>query len=105
MRLNLTVIPFLLFFAVALSSLAVAKESEHITVTDPVMVAGTLLKAGDYNVVWEGTGPVVQVTFKQGDKVVVTTSARLVNESNPYDGALQLKTMDTNVKVLEVIQW
>ena len=109
MRLNLKVIPLLLFIAVAItSSVSMAKdskESEHITLSDPVMVAGTLLKAGDYRIVWEGTGPVVQVTFKRGDKVVVTTSARLVNESSPYDGALQMKTMDSNVMVLQGIQW
>ena len=63
------------------------------------------MKAGDYHVIWEGTGPVVQVTFKRGDKVFVTTPARLVNEASPYDGAIQMKTMDSNVKVLEGIQW
>jgi hypothetical protein len=69
------------------------------------MVAGTELKPGDYHITWEGSGPVVQVTFKRGDKVSVTTKARLVNESSPYDGALQMKTMDNNTKMLEGIQW
>ncbi len=106
MRLKLTVIPFLLFIAVAFtSSMAIAKDSEHITLNDPVTVAGTQLKAGDYRVTWDGTGPMVQVTFKRGDKVLVTAPARLVNESSPYDGAIQMKTVGTDVRVLEGIQW
>lgn len=109
MKLKLTVIPFLLFIAVAMmSSMAIAKDSkdsEHITLSDSVMVAGTQLKAGDYRVTWEGTGPVVQVTFKQGDKVLVTAPARLVTESSPYDGAIQMKTGDANVMILQGIQW
>jgi hypothetical protein len=109
MRLKLTVIPLLLLVAVAIApSFAIAKDSkdsEHITLSDPVMVAGTELKAGDYHITWEGTGPVVQVTFKRGDKVFVTTPARLVMASSPYDGAIQMKTLDSNIKVLEGIQW
>ena len=109
MRLKLTVIPFLLFIAVAFtSSMAIArdsKDSEHVTLNDPVTVAGTLLKAGDYRVSWDGTGPVVQVTFKRGDKVLVTAPARLVNESSPYDGAIQMKTVGADTRVLEGIQW
>lgn len=109
MRIKLTVIPIVLFIAVAMmSSMALAKDtkdSEHITLSDPVMVAGTQLKAGYYHVIWEGMGPVVQVTFKQGDKVLVTTPARLVNESTPYDGAIQMKDGATDVKILEGIQW
>ena len=105
MKSRLFVIPVLLVLSLALPSLALIKDSEHIAVTDPVMVAGTQLKPGTYHVTWEGEGPVVQVTFKQGDKVLVTTSATLVIESNPYDGALQMKNSDSSVKVLQGIQW
>ena len=108
MRLKLTVIPLLLLLALAAmpsSSVAKDKDSEHITVSDPVMIAGTELKPGDYRVAWQGTGDVVTVTFSRGDKVFVTTSARLVNSTSPYDGALQMKTTGNNMKVLEGIQW
>jgi hypothetical protein len=47
----------------------------------------------------------VQVTFKQGDKVLVTAPARLVTESSPYDGAIKMKTGDANVMILQGIQW
>ena len=109
MKVKLAALPLLFVLTLSLASLALAKgpkDSEHITITDQgVMVSGTELKPGDYHITWEGTGSVVQVTFKRGDKVVVTTAARLVNESSPYDGALQLKSMDNNTKVLEGIQW
>lgn len=109
MRLKLKVLPFLLLMAVAImTSVANAKgskDSEHVTLTDPVTVGGTQLKAGDYRVTWEGTGPVVQVTFTRNGKLAITTPARLVSEESPYDGALQMKTMSGDVKVLEGIQW
>lgn len=107
MRLKLTVLPFLLLFLLTLSMPAGAKEkeSEHITISDPVMVAGTELKAGDYHVFWEGAGPTVQVMFKRGDKAVVTTSATLVNEPSIYDGAVQMKSMVNNTRVLQRIAW
>ena len=107
MRLKLTLIPLLLllaFAAMPASSVAKDKDTEHITISDPVMVAGTELKPGDYRVTWQGTGD-VKVTFSQGDKVLVTTSAHLVIETSPYDGALQMKTTSNNMKVLEGIQW
>ena len=83
MRLKLSLLPFLLLSLLALPTVAGAKDSEHITITDPVMVSGTELKPGDYHVLWVGAGPAVQVTFKRGNKVFVTTSATLVNETNP----------------------
>ena len=51
MRLKLTLLPLLLLFVLAMSTLAGAKDSEHITISDPVMVAGTELKPGDYHVI------------------------------------------------------
>jgi hypothetical protein len=109
MKVRFAALPLLVILALTLASVAVAKglkDSETITISEKgVMVAGTELKPGDYHVTWEGTGSVVQVSFKRGDKVLVTTSARLVNESSPYDGALQMKSMDNNTKVLEGIQW
>ena len=105
MRLKLTVLPLLLLFVLAMPTFAGAKDSEHITISDSVMVAGTKLEPGDYHVIWEGAGPTVQVTFKRGDKVFVTTSATLVNEPSPYDGAIQMKTMDNNTRILKGIQW
>ncbi|HTF36833.1 MAG TPA: hypothetical protein VK651_00885 [Blastocatellia bacterium] len=114
MKTRSKVIPMLLCLSVLLTSSLVLtqrvaakdKESEHITFSEPVMVAGTLLKAETYKVVWdESGGPQVQVSFMKGSHTVVTASARLVLESNAYDGAAVLRTLSDNSKVLEKISW
>ena len=69
------------------------------------MVAGTMLKPAIYKVVWEGSGPEVQVRFIKDSKSIVTTSARIVPQTNPYDGAVEVKTLGDNSKVLEAITW
>jgi hypothetical protein len=90
-----------------LTQRAVAKErdSEHITFAEPIMVGGTLLKSDTYKLVWDGSGPQVQVSFLRGSKTVVTASATLMLERNANDGAVEVKTMDDNSKVLERITW
>jgi len=69
------------------------------------MVAGTLLKADIYRVVWDGSGPQVQVSFMKGSKTVATASATLVLEPSTYDGAVQIKTLGDSARVLERIAW
>jgi len=43
-----------------------------------VQVAGKQLKAGDYVVKWDGSGPTAQVNFTKNGKVVATVPARVV---------------------------
>src|SRR6266536_4249635 len=104
MKTRLKVMSLLLCLSVGLTlagvftqrAAAKDKDSEHITFSEPVMVAGTLLKADTYKVVWDGSGPQVQVSFMKGSKTVVTVSAKLVTQSNPYDGAVEVKTVGDN---------
>ena len=42
-------------------------------------MADTQLAPGQYNVTWNGTGPVVSVNFTQGKKTLATGSAILVS--------------------------
>ncbi len=113
MKTRSKVIPLLLCLSVLLTSSLVLtqrvaakdKESEHITFSEPIMVAGTLLKADIYRVVWEGSGPQVQVSFMKGSKTVATAPATLVLEPSTYDGAVQIKTLGDNARVLERIAW
>jgi hypothetical protein len=112
MKTKLTVIPLLLCLSVLTTSVvltpraaASAADSEHITFSEPVMVAGTLLEAETYKLVWEGTGPQVQVSFMKGSKTVATASATLVLAESSYDGAIETKTLGDNSKVLEKITW
>jgi hypothetical protein len=52
-------------------------------VSSPEDVAGQTLIAGDYIVLWEGTGPDVQLKIMQGKKVVATATAHRVQLQNP----------------------
>jgi hypothetical protein len=69
------------------------------------MVGGTLLKADTYRLVWEGSGPEVQVRFMRGSEAVVTAPAKLLAEPSHYHEAIQVKTLADNTKVLESIKW
>jgi hypothetical protein len=51
------------------------------------------LKAGEYSVTWEGSGPDVQVNFLKGKKIVATSPAHLVDlTSSPAADAALIKT-------------
>ena len=46
-------------------------------ISSATQIGGTELKPGDYKVEWQGTGPVVQVSFQRNGKTVVTVPGRL----------------------------
>jgi hypothetical protein len=58
-----------------------AKNSDTVSLSQPVTVGTTQLPAADYRVTWTGTGPTVQVTLAHG-KSVVTVPAKLVDQKN-----------------------
>jgi len=68
--------------ALTLASSAFAGSSANkanLQLQNPVTVAGTQLKAGDYKLQWEGSGPNVEVSILQGKNVVAKVPARLVD--------------------------
>jgi len=93
-------------YALLLASLSIpalaAKNSQSITLTDPVKVGSTQLAAGDYKVTWTGTAPNVQVTIAAKGKASVTVPAKLVDAKNNHVG-LQTNT-EGGVEVLQTIQ-
>lgn len=90
---------------VSRAALAGDRNSEHVTFSVPTMVAGTLLEPATYNVIWEGSGPRVRVSFEKGLKTVLTTSAEFIPEASPYDGAIVTRTREDNTRVLQKIRW
>ena len=64
------------------------KNSETVDIHEPVKAGSAQLAAGNYDVTWTGTGPNIQVTFTsmQNHKILATVPARLVVESNKYEG-------------------
>ncbi len=93
-------------FALILASLSVpafaAKNSQNITLTDPVKVGSTQLPAGDYKVTWTATGASAQVTIAEKGKASVTVPAKIVDAKNGHVAVLTNTV--AGVQVLETIQ-
>jgi ABC-type nitrate/sulfonate/bicarbonate transport system substrate-binding protein len=68
----------MLSLALLMASGAFAAEKASLTLTHPATVNGTTLKAGDYKLQWDGSGPNVEVSIVQGKKVVATVPAKIV---------------------------
>src|SRR5579859_690067 len=68
---------------ILLASTAFAATKASLTLEHPATINGTTLKAGDYKLEWEGTGPNVEVTILHGKNVVAKVPARLVDMTYP----------------------
>jgi hypothetical protein len=64
--------------AILLATGAFASNKGTLRVQEAVQVNGQQLPAGEYQIRWEGTGSNVEVSFLQGKKEVVKTSAKVV---------------------------
>ncbi|MGB9105238.1 MAG: hypothetical protein WCC59_10790 [Terriglobales bacterium] len=83
--------------------LAAVKQSVNVTLDQPLKVAATELKRGDYKVEWQGAGPQVEVTFLQHGKVIATSSAKLQANHSPYEEGIESQVAPDNTKVLEKV--
>ena len=78
--------------ALTLASSAFAASKANLTLNNPTSINGTKLKAGDYKLEWDGTGPNVEVSIMQGKKVVTKVPAKLVDlDKAPSNDAALLK--------------
>ena len=64
-----------------------AKNSDNITISQPVTIGTTQLPAAEYKVTWTGTGTGAQVTLAHG-KSVVTLPAKVVDQKNNMNSVL-----------------
>lgn len=69
--------------ALLLASIAFAATKANLQLNHPVTINGTTLKAGDYKVQWEGSGPNVELSILQGKNVVAKASAHVVDLETP----------------------
>ncbi len=69
--------------ALLLASSAFAATKASLQLSNPVLVNGTTLKAGDYKVQWEGSGPSVELSIMQGKNVVAKVPAHIVDLQTP----------------------
>jgi hypothetical protein len=82
--------------ALLLASTAFAGTKASLSVTDPVTVNGTTLKAGDYKLMWDGTGPNVEVSIMQGRNLVTKVPAKVVDLSTPATNNSALVTTNSD---------
>jgi hypothetical protein len=73
----------LLGSALLLASSAFAATKAQLHLQTPTTINGTQVKAGDYKLEWDGTGPSVEVSVIQGKNVVAKTSAKVVDLPSP----------------------
>jgi hypothetical protein len=86
----------MLGLALLLASSAFAATKGSLQLSNPTTVNGTKLKAGDYKVEWEGSGPAVELSIKQGKNVIAKVPARVVdlNGVSANDAAVVRKNDD-----------
>jgi len=78
--------------ALLLASSAFAASKANLTLNHPTTVNGTQLKAGDYKLEWDGSGPDVQLSIVQGKNVIAKVPAKVVElNSNASNDAAVLK--------------
>jgi hypothetical protein len=65
--------------ALLLASSAFASSKATLQLNNPTSVNGTTLKPGEYKLEWDGTGPSIQLSIKQGKNTVATVPAKLVD--------------------------
>ncbi len=87
--------------ALLLASSAFAATKAELSLRSATTVNGTKLKAGDYKLLWDGSGPNVEVSIMQGKNVVAKVPAKLVDLQSPaqYNAAL-LKSNDDGTSTL-----
>lgn len=78
--------------ALTLASSAFAASKANLTLNHSTTINGAQLKAGDYKLEWDGSGPNVEVSIVQGKKVVTKVPAKIVDlDKAPNNDAALLK--------------
>lgn len=90
MKLNNLAKSVVLGLAVLLATGAFASNKGSLHVQEAVQVNGQQLPAGEYQLRWDGTGASVELSFMQGKKEVVKTSAKVIEleKASAYDSAV-----------------
>jgi hypothetical protein len=86
----------LLGIALLLATSAFASEKGTLTITGPVTLGGTQLKAGRYTVEWDGNGPNVQLNILRGKSVVAATPAHMVDTGRAVEESGYTSTNEAN---------
>jgi hypothetical protein len=69
--------------ALLLASSAFAATKADLTLQSSTTINGAKLKPGDYRLEWDGSGPNVEVSIRQGKKVLAKVPAKVVDLNFP----------------------
>ena|SRR5579872_682793 len=88
------------------SALARAKNQHSVEFSNAVQVGGTQLKPGEYKVEWQGTGPVVQVSFVRNGKTIATATGTLkTNDPHVSEDDIVIDTISADTQKLTEIDF
>ncbi len=85
--------------------MSMAATNKNVTLSESVQVGNRVLKPGDYRLEWKGSGPTVQVNFRDGNKTVATLPATIEKQQNAYDSAVELQATGKSAKTLKAIDF
>jgi hypothetical protein len=89
-----------------LAGSAFAASKATLTLNHETTVNGTKLKAGDYKLQWDGSGPDVEVSIVQGKNVVAKVPAKLVDlSSNAANDAAVIKNNSDGTSTLAGVRF
>ncbi len=90
--------------ALLLASSAFAATKGSLELQDATTVNGTKLKAGDYKLQWEGSGPNVELSIMQGKNVIAKVPAHVVDLPSPSvnDAAIVSRNNDGSTSLAGV---
>ena len=80
--------------ALLLASSAFAATKASLNLQHPTTVNGTKLKAGDYKLEWDGSGPNVEVSIIQGKNVLTKVPAKVVDLNSPSQNSAAVVTLN-----------
>ena len=87
--------------ALLLASSAFAATKASLQLQHPTTINGTKLKAGDYKLEWDGSGPNVEVSIMQGKTVLAKVPAKVVDLTSPsQSNAAVIKNNDDGTSTL-----
>ncbi len=92
--------------ALLLASSAFAATKANLTLQSSTSVNGTKLKPGDYRLEWDGSGPNVELSIKQGKNVIAKVPARVVDLASPAgNNAAVLKVNGDGTSTLSAVRF
>ena len=106
-KLSLTVVLTLTcLFGLGGTARAARDNAHSVEISDVVQIGSTKLRPGSYKVQWQGTGPLVQVSFQQNRKTVVTVPATLkTNDDKVTQDAIMTEVTSAGTSTLKEIDF